>query len=245
MNQINKLTTLSILIFAGLCLQFDYESAKCLAGIFARHAERLHPNYYDPYIESLRQILSQESGSSQYESLRESRFISETHLLLNFYDSLDEHTRTEIGACNIDTSRTLWRCENKYGKGNCEPLNPIAYRQKCPSELFSVLHHNAYCYRACPSKFIELGNRCQKPETISLIPFATKSECESSAGQECELHSSGLWLQECPVSFERVLDFFCVPKCPLGWAEDRDFCHKTHKIELDSLIVFNILDLLK
>jgi hypothetical protein len=244
MNSTNKLATLSILILSGLCLQFDFRSAKCLADIFTRHAEQLHPSRHDPYIESLRQILTQESSALHYESLKESRFVSEAHLLLNFYDSLNENTRSEIEGCKIDTSRTLSRCEDKYGKGNCVALNPIAYRRKCPSELFSVLHHNAYCYRACPSKFIELGNRCQKPEAISLTPFPAKSDCETVSGHKCEPHSSGLWLQECPESFERVLDFFCVPKCPLGWAEDRDYCHKTHKFELDSPVVFNLLDLI-
>jgi hypothetical protein len=245
MYHLARVCFISLLISCVIGLELDQSAVRCLAKVLVSRAEALHPEGFDSYTAQMKAFYLENEEPLTYEMIGDDRFVKEIELLFNFLESIDSQSVEELNACNINTKNTLKRCEKESSSGKCVQINNFTYRESCIDVNFQVVHHNAYCYRACPQGFHELGNRCKKPTLQTIVPRLSEPECKKySPDSECEEHPSGMWLASCPENFERVLDFQCVPNCPAGWSEDRDFCYKQKKIDLGTPTVFKIADLL-
>jgi hypothetical protein len=224
---------------------FNYKDAKCLVKILLMSLDSVESDGVDIYIKTLKDI-SQDLVAPSYDMFLDTKITNDIDDLLNSYDSLNKDLQKNIIQCHLDTTNTLKRCEERYGRGRCTQLNPVAYIQKCPEEHFNQPYKSFYCYKKCPPNFEERDNRCIKPEIKKYRPFATREDCEkaSEPGTKCTQYYEGVWVPDCPPLHQKFLKFYCIPYCPPGWIEDRTSCIKLKRLDLGLPVVLNYMDLI-
>lgn len=146
-------------------------------------------------------------------------------------------------------TQSLKRCENVYGKTNCELIQYSTIVNK-EIEGISPSAVIPYVSRKCPESYKRHGcckclRNCNEnssaPETLDtkdIHNFCIKKESyESNAVTEISDEDSHRWepfgdsfIERCFDGYIRVGAKLCVASCPLGWPDLGDRCMKTNDI---------------
>ena len=244
--------------------EFNFETAKCLMSILVEGVRKIPDSAetrQDSYVQNLRKILDGDARAA-FEQFSDVRLVLDLNQLLISYASLSGQIQADIKACNLKLNGPMQRCVEKYGEGQCQQIWPVAVGPVCGPNQRS--YHNFYCYDLCPAGFPEdptvPANKCRKPKVLARKAYSSLTECEKARDADCANASAqnarsecglscdsyiqeSFWTRACPPNFTKTFTYLCIPSCPPGFIDSKDFCIKRHKVPLPNPVVFNFNDL--
>ena len=248
-----------IILFGTTKAGFNFKTAKCLFSILVEglgnHEQGLTNVAQSKYVTDFNKLLSDDPNVYEvaFQQMNDIRFMMDLNDILLNYSSLSDDLKDKILKCNVNKKYLFKRCEETYGVGMCvkdgetkkQINNPVSINVKCPTNAPEPYNSN-FCYQSCPKGFTEMGDRCKKNEAKILKAYSTEAACvgDLNSGVKCDSYVNGsLWTKQCPEYFVKSFHILCLPLCPRGYIDDKNYCVKTLKIQLPNPIVFNFNDL--
>ena len=248
-----------IILFGTTKAGFNFKTAKCLFSILveglADSEHELASADQNKYVTDLSKILSDDKNvyEAAFQQMSDIRFVMDLNNMLLNYPSLSDDLKGKISSCKVNKAALFKRCEETYGTGMCVKddettkgiNNPVSINVKCPANS-PKLYNSNFCYQSCPENFAEMGDRCKKNEAEILKAYSTEAACVGSSKHErkCDSYVNGaLWTKQCANYFVKSFHILCVPVCPAGYIDDKNYCVKRSKLQLPNPIVFNFNDL--
>lgn len=118
--------------------------------------------------------------------------------MLALFDNLPTEIVTKAKKCSVDLSQALKRCENSYGKSNCEKISHVAIQTKCEDKFERI--GCCHCAMACPTGFVKQEYHCIRPKIVDVTNGS------------------------CPEGSSRLGSLGCFKECPNGWHNEGERC---------------------
>ena len=161
-------------------------------------------------------ILSKLHTKTQNNSLLTKGNLNQTLLLQKIktnYDLLPLPLKTLINECKSDITPLIKKCENFYGKNNCEKINKFTVGLKCPENY--VRDDITRCVRNCDKKKKIIDHDCEKFKSYYLKEFkkfGSLEECLGNSSYCVKDEDEESFFEDCELNFKRI-SFLCVPYC--------------------------------
>ena len=206
-------------------LSVNYESIRCVL-----KSAKEYLNLNDEFIsKQLKNEISTALLIEDYFDLRDyllSHYVS--HEFLNKFLESEEYIQSilelKVSNCQLPIENLLAFCREIHQVDECQMSSIWRAFPKFSNSEF--VEREGIVFKKCPPRFIELIDRCQKPESYNLNFYKEEFDCKQDNNNECSAMSNNIWKNNCSESFREVLGVHCIPFCLTDMSEDDFNCYK-------------------